>query len=136
MHSFSPSQRSKLLSNKNVQDVSEKSVTFNAEFKIKAINLFLAGSAPNKIFEEAGIPLEYFKEDYCRCCLKRWLKKLKAEGLDALREDHRGSGSTGRPKSEKPEDLTYEELLALVEIQKEALEDLKKQNALARKKKR
>jgi transposase len=136
MHNFTPSQRSKLLANKNVQDVTEKSITFNVEFKIKAINQFLAGISPSKIFEDAGIPLEYFKEDYCRCCLKRWLKKLETQGVGSLSEDRRGSGSTGRPKSERPEDLTYEELLALVEIQKEALEELKKQNALARKKKR
>ena len=135
MHSFTPQQQSKLLANRNVEDVSEKSVTFKADFKIKALNQYLAGTSPDEIFEAAGIPVDYFKIGYCRFCIKRWLHKLETEGLEALSEDRRGSGSTGRPKSERPEDLTYEELLALVEIQKEALRELKKQNALARKKK-
>ena len=135
MHKFTPQQQSKLLANRNIQDVTEIRVSFTSDFKIKAVHQYFEGILPNTIFENAGIPIEYFKDDYCRLCLKKWIKKYKDEGEDGLKEDKRGRTSTGRPKQERLEDLTYEELLALVEIQQGALEELKKQNALARKKK-
>ncbi|MBA2403534.1 MAG: hypothetical protein H0V66_02085 [Bdellovibrionales bacterium] len=134
MHALSPSQQSKLLANRNVLEVSEKSVSFTAAFKIKAVHQVMDGVPPDQIFLNAGIPIHLFKENYCRYCLKRWVQKFRAEGEESLYED--GRGSTGRPKKERPEDLTYDELLSLVEIQKGALEELKKQNALERKKKR
>ena len=136
MHAFTPSQQSKLLANRNVQKVSEKSVSYTLAFKIKAVRLYLSGSSPDQIFSDAGIPLYFFKADYPRFCLKRWVHKFRINGEVSLKEDGRGSGTHGRPKKERSEDLTYDELLSLVEIQKEALEELKKQNALARKKKR
>lgn len=134
MQNFSPKQRSKLLANRNVRDVTEKTISFLPEFKIKSVHQYIDGLSPDQIFENAGLPLEFFKEDYCRNCIKRWVKKYKEEGEDSLRVDERGSGSNGRPKEERLEDLTYDELLALVEIQKEALDELRKQRALAKKK--
>lgn len=136
MHAFTPKQRSLLLANRSVLNVTEKSVTYTPDFKIKAVQQFLSGTAPDLIFHESKIPLEFFKEDYARSCLKRWVKKFEFGGEDALRDDGRGTESKGRPREERFEDLTYDELLALVEIQKEALKEVKKQNALARKKKR
>ena len=135
MSTFPPKQRSKLLANPNVRNVTEKTISFTPTFKIKAVHQYLDGINPNSIFEKAGIPLEYFKDDYCRNCLKKWIKKFKEQGEESLKVDNRGAGGTGRPKNERLEDLTYDELLALVEIHKEALEKVKKQNALARKKK-
>lgn len=134
MQSFTPKQRSKLLANRNVQDVTEKTISFLPDFKIKSVHQYLDGLSPDEIFENAGFPLELFKEDYFRQCIKRWLKKFKEEGEDSLRIDERGKGSTGRPKEERLEDLSYDELLALVEIQKGALDELRKQRALAKKK--
>lgn len=136
MHAFTPKQRSKLLSNRNVQAATEKTVIFRPDFKIKAVHLYLEGVSPDQIFEDEGIPLDYFQDDYCRSCIKRWLEKLNTDGEDALRSDERGRGATGRPPEENLEDLTYDELLSLVEIQQEALNDIRKQNALARKKKK
>ena|SRR5690554_5419719 len=133
MHNFTPKQRSKLLANRNVQDVTEKTISFLPEFKIKSVKQYLAGVSPDEIFEDAGFPLEFFKEDYFRQCIKRWLTKFKEEGEDSLRIDERGKGSPGRPKEERLEDLTYDELLALVEIQKEAINELRKQRALEKK---
>lgn len=134
MHALTPYQQSKLLANRNVLDVSEKSVSFTPAFKIKAVHQVIKGVPPEQIFLDAGISIQFFKKDYCRFCLKRWVKKFQDEGEESLHED--GRGATGRPKKERPKDLTYDELLSLVEIQKEALQELKKQNALERKKKR
>lgn len=136
MHAFTPSQRSKLLANRNVLDVTEKTISFTPEFKIKAVHRYFEGVSPDQIFLDAGIPINYFKENYCRLCLKSWRKKFQEGGEDALKDNGRGRKSSGRPKKERPENLTYEELLTLVEIQKGALEEVKKQNALERKKKR
>ena len=134
MQNFTPKQRSKLLANRNVQDVTEKTVSFLPEFKVKSVRLYLDGFSPDQIFENAGLPAKFFKEDYFRHCIKRWVKKFKEGGEDSLFADDRGKGSTGRPQNDRLEDLTYEELLALVEIQKGALEELRKQKALAKKK--
>jgi transposase len=136
MHAFTPSQRSKLLANRNVLNVTEKSVSYTSDFKIKAVHECLAGVSPDQIFQDAGIPIIYFKKNYCKFCLKKWIYKFRTRGEDSLYKDGRGSGGSGRPKNERPEELTYDELLTLVEIQKGALEELKKQNALERKKKR
>lgn len=136
MHSLTPHQRSKLLANRNVENVSEKSVFFTSAFKIRAVHQYFDGVSPDQIFLDAGIPVNYFKEKFCRFCLKRWVHKFRTKGEESLKEDGRGSGGSGRPRDERPLDLSYEELLALVEIQKGALEELKKQNALERKKKR
>lgn len=134
MQNFTPKQRSKLLANRNVHDVTGKTISFLPDFKIKAVHLYLAGKSPNEIFINAGFPPEFFKEDYFRLCIKRWLKKYNDEGEDSLRVDERGKGAGGRPKLERTEELSYEELLTLVEIQKEALNELRKQKALEKKK--
>lgn len=134
MHSFTPKQRSKLLANRNVHDVTDKTVTFIPDFKIKAVHQYLEGASPIKIFEDAGFPVEYFKDSYCKNCIKRWVKKFRTEGENSLRINERGRSSSGRPKEERLDELTYDELLALVEIQKGALEELRKQRALAKKK--
>lgn len=138
MSVLSPKQRSILLANCNVKDVFEKRVYYLPAFNIKAVHEYKNGFSPKSIFLKAGIPIDYFIDSYCRNCLKKWIKKFEEEGEEGLREDRRGlakTGKTGRPKKERPEELTYDELLVLVEIQKEALEEVKKQNALARKKK-
>jgi transposase len=135
MHAFTPQQRSRLLANRNVQDITEKNISFTPAFKLKAVKLNLEGMPANQIFQEAGIPLEYFITSYSRNTLKKWVRKFKEKGEDAFLGETRGTCSTGRPKIERFEELTYDELLALVEIQKGALQELKKQNALARKKK-
>lgn len=136
MHDLNPKQRSILLANRNVLNATEKSVTFDPEFKIKAVHQYRQGMSPDQIFEDAGIPIEYFKEDYCRFCLKRWVQKWEEGGDTALMDDGRGSGSLGRPKTESLEDLTHEELIALVEIQKGYIEILKKKKALGKGKKK
>lgn len=134
MQNFTPKQRSKLLANRNVKEVTEKTISFLPEFKIKSVHQYFEGLSPDQIFKNAGIPLEFFKEGYARSCLKRWAAKFKEEGEESLLSDERGRNSTGRPKEERLEDLTYDELLTLVEIQKEALGELRKQKALAKKK--
>lgn len=134
MRKLTSTQQAELLKNPNVQKITDSSVVYTPAFKIRATKSYLGGANPEQIFRDAGIPPEFFKNEYCRFCLKRWADKYKTEGPDSLKEDKRGLGSTGRPKTEDLNELTYEELKALVEIQKGVIEDLVKKRALAKKK--
>lgn len=122
MDQLSKDQKQKLLKNPNVEKITENHVVFKSTFKIKAVELYLEGKSPEDIFKEAHIPLQYFKDRYCDSCLKRWKKKYLDKGAAGLRSDDRGQGEkVGRPR--KP---TYEELEAIVAIQREALGYAKK----------
>lgn len=132
MHELSDKQKITLLANPNVQTITKSFVIFKVNFKIKAAKLYLEGVSSDKIFKDTGIPIEYFKTDFCRNCIKRWAKKLKSEGEDSLKHETRGN-KTGRPPKENFNELSYEELIALVQIQKEVIEEIKKQKALMKK---
>ncbi|MBI99781.1 MAG: hypothetical protein CME67_01005 [Halobacteriovoraceae bacterium] len=134
MHDFSDYQRRKLLQNQHIKNVSEKQVVFHPQFKAKSVEDYLAGLNPKEIFEKANINLKWFSRDYPKSCLKKWKKKYLEEGRDSLFEERRGTGTGGgRPKNEKLSELTYEELLAVIEVQKGVIEDLKKKKALTKK---
>ena len=133
MAKISDKLRRLLESNPNVLKVTEKTVLYSPEFKEKALQRHNDGDAPNKIFDEAGIPSSDFPKNYCRYNLKRWKKKVQDGGFNSLYEDARGKSATGRPKSDHLDDLTRDELLAIIEIQREVIEEVKKKRALAQK---
>ena len=56
------------------------------------------------------------------------------DGKEAFFVENRGSSTTGRPKKENLDELTYQELQAIIEIQRGVIEELKKKRALAKKK--
>jgi len=134
MNELTDYQRRRLLENPNVEKLTEKSVNFTSKFKIQAVKKYLKGHNPDDIFKEAHIPIQFFKDEYSRYCIKRWTKKYQEQGASSLKEDKRGVGSTGRPKEENLEELSYDELLAIIEIQKGVIKELKKKKALAKKK--
>jgi len=134
MQNLSDYQRRKLLENPNVEKITEKHVVFTSNFKIKSVESFLNGLSATEIFNKEGINLNFFKPNYAQYCLKKWKKKYIEQGKEAFKIEKRGSGSTGRPKSQNLDKLTYEELQAIVEIQRGVIEELKKKRALAKKK--
>jgi len=134
MQELSDYQRRALLKNPNVEKITEKHVIYTAKFKTRALREYFNGKSANKIFEEAGINPKFFVKKYCNSCLKRWKKKSLEQGKKSFSVESRGSGSTGRPKKENLDDYTYEELQAIIEIQSEVIEELKKKKALAKKK--
>lgn len=135
MQSLSDYQRRVLLKNPNVEKVTTNHVIYHSHFKIKAVEKYLDGATPNDIFENADIDPRYFIKNYCRLCIKRWKKKYFEEGKASLTVSQQGKMATGRPKSINPDELNIEELRAIVEIQEELIIMLKKNRALARKKK-
>lgn len=133
MKNINKLERQKLLNNKNVLKLTDKHVVYTKEFKLQATKDHLNGTIAEEIFTSAGIDLSLFKKHYATYALKRWKKKYLELGDSAFEADKRGSGKgSGRPKSSKS--LTYEELLAVVEIQQKVIEKVKKMKALASKK--
>ena len=130
MHKITNYQAKVLLKNPNVVKVTTSHVVYTAKFKIQCVKRSFDGVSDEKIFEDAGIPIHFFKKDYTKYCLKRWRKKYQEEGAKSFDQERRGAPSATRSSK----DLTYEELLAVVEIQREVIEELKKRKALAKKK--
>lgn len=136
MNELSDYQKRKLLENPNVEEITEKHIHFAASFKIKAVEGYLKGKHPDDIFLEAGIDPVIFEDKYCLSSLKRWKKKYEEDGRESLKESGTGKNATGRPKNENLDDLTYEELQVIVQIQRDMIKELelKKKLALAKKK--
>lgn len=136
MNQLSDYQKRKLLENPNVEEITGKHIHFAAAFKIKAVESYLKGKRPDDIFLEAGIDPVIFEDKYCLSSLKRWKKKYEEEGRESLKESGTGKNATGRPKNENLDDLTYEELQVIVQIQRDMIKELelKKKLALAKKK--
>lgn len=136
MNLLSDQQRRKLLENPNVEEITEKHIHYSASFKIKAVESYLSGIRPEEIFQNAGIDLSFFEENYCVSTVKRWKKKYEEEGKESLKKSATGLKATGRPRVENLDELTYEELQVIVQIQRELISELelKKKLALAKKK--
>lgn len=136
MKEWTEAEKAQLEGNSNVKKVTDKSVAYTAEFKIKAVASFECGESADDFFSRAGIPLELFPQDYARACVKRWRIKRDAGGDAAFREETRGKGSRGRPKKEGLDGYSVDELKAIINFQADFIEELKKLKALAQKKSR
>ena len=134
MQELSDYQRKELLKNPNVEKITEKHVVFTSKFKVKAVELYFDGKSPNRIFEDTGIKIHYFKPNYPQLCIKKWKKKYLEKGKESFDIELRGSSKVGRPKKENLNELTYKELRAVIDIQREVIEELKKRKALVKKK--
>ena len=108
---FNPEQVKELLSNKNVDKCSPKSITYNKKFKLLAIRKYYDdGYAPNEIFEEAGFDLRVIGKDKPKQCLKRWREIYKDKGEKELNKENRGGAGGRKPKKKfknKDEEIEY-----------------------------
>lgn len=130
---FNEIQMKLLEQNPNVQNVSDRSISYKPEFKVEAIKENLNGKGPAQIFIENGFDLEMIGADKPRKCLDRWRKTYEQFGEDGFFTERRGKGSTGRPSS-KP--LSVEDSLkkaeARIKYLEAELEFLKKLDELER----
>lgn len=92
---FSDKEIKLLSKNKNVVKVSNKSITYNFEFKKKFIEEQKTGKLPRLIFEEAGFNVEVLGKRRIETAGNRWRKAFKENGELGLK-DSRKPGS-GRP---------------------------------------
>jgi transposase len=131
MHQLSDAQKRALLENPNVEEITEKHIHYSSSFKIKAVESYLNGQSPEAIFKEAGFDISFFEENYCLYALKRWKKKYEEEGRNSLKKSETGLKATGRPKNENLDELSYEELKTIVQIQREIITELELKKKLA-----
>ena len=78
---FTEEQRKILRINPNIEDVTEFTIKFTAEFKQKALELSLEGFTPNQIFKNADIDLNIVGRNLAGNCLGNWkhAKKIKTK---------------------------------------------------------
>jgi transposase-like protein len=130
---FNEIQIKLLESNPNVDHVSERSISYTPDFKIRAVKENLNGKGPVQIFIEHGFDLQVIGSEKPKQCLKRWRKTFNQFGEDGFLTERRGKGSTGRPSSKQ---LTVEESLrkaeARIKYLEAELEFLKKLDELER----
>lgn len=116
---FNEMQMKLLEMNANVHHVSDRSIAYTADFKVKAVKEDLIGKGPTQIFVEHGFDLDMIGANKPYQCLKRWRKTFEKFGEDGFFIERRGKGSTGRPSS-KP--VTAEESLKRAEARIKYLE--------------
>jgi transposase len=130
---FNEIQMKLLESNPNVDHVSERSISYTHDFKIKAMKENLNGKGPSQIFIEHGFDLQVIGPKKPQQCLKRWRKTFNEFGEEGFLTERRGKGSTGRPSSKQ---LTVEDSLkkaeARIKYLEAELEFLKKLDNLER----
>ena len=136
MDHLTDDQRRILLKNPNVQKITNSHVVYKPEFKINAVELYLKGVSPNKIFIDAGIEISFFKERYTYYKLKSWKKIYNDKGKNGLIESERGKKATGRPKKDPLEDMSVEEMKFVIQLQAQIIDEIKKMRALAKKNKK
>lgn len=133
MQNLSKPQKQILLESPHVEKITKSHVVFRPSFKTKVVELYLKGDSPEGIFLSLGINPGFFIPDFCRNCIKRWLKKYEQEGRASLQNDGRGLKATGRPSRPNLETLTMDDLKDIIAVQEELIEQLKKKRALTKK---
>ncbi|MFB5663726.1 IS3 family transposase [Alteribacillus sp. HJP-4] len=109
---FTETQRKVLESNPNVIKVSDRSITYASEFKVKAVKENDEGKSPYHIFVEHGFDMSVIGFKKPRQCVKRWRETFRKYGEDGFYTERRGKGATGRPSTK---DLSSEEKLKKAE---------------------
>lgn len=135
---FSAFEQKQLESNPNVNHVSDRSISYAADFKVRAVQENLSGKGPMAIFLDHGFDLKLIGSDKPGECLKRWRSVYKAFGEEGFYTERRGKGSTGRPSSKT---LSAEEQLkkaeariAFLEMENDFLKKLEELERQAKKK--
>jgi transposase-like protein len=92
---FTTEEMAILAKNANVKKVSERSITYAKEFKLKAVERYKDGLPPSFIFLEAGFNLLVVGRETPNGSLKRWRKTDRRKGKEGFESSARGRG---RPK--------------------------------------
>ena len=116
---FNEHQRRKIEANPNVASVSDRSIQYTADFKLKAVQANLQGKGPVQIFREAGFDLELIGIKKAKSAISRWKKTYQTHGKEGFLEERRGKESTGRPRLEN---LSAEKKLEKAEARIQLLE--------------
>ncbi|OAB26816.1 transposase [Paenibacillus macquariensis subsp. defensor] len=116
---FNENEIKQLEINPNVENVTEKSITYSPTFKLAAVKAYEEGRTPMEIFLNAGFDVDVIGRNKPKHCLHRWRSTHSAQGEAGLLEEQRGKGSPGRrPAAE----LSTEEKLKQAEARIKLLE--------------
>jgi transposase-like protein len=98
---FSEEQIKELLNNPNVTKCSSKTVSYNKDFKVRAVKQYDDdGKTANQIFREAGFDLSVIGEDTPEDRLRDWRLIFRTRGVEGLKTENRGrGGGGGRPRT-------------------------------------
>ncbi|MGW6383780.1 HTH domain-containing protein [Peribacillus butanolivorans] len=130
---FNEFQMKRLENNPHVKQVSDRSIAYHPDFKVKAVKENQAGKSPAQIFIEHGFDLEMIGSDKPKGCLKRWRKIFEQYGEDGFYTERRGKGSAGRPKSKSDtQENQLKKAEARIKYLEAELEFLKKLDELER----
>ncbi len=102
VHIFSEDERKELLANTAVLRCGNNTITYNQEFKVKAIQQYENGVPCKEIFRQAGFNLAVIGRTTPKDCLKRWRRIVRKRGIAGLSTDLRGTatgGGGGRPRT-------------------------------------
>jgi hypothetical protein len=85
-----------LLKNENVGRCSEKSITYDKDFKVRAVRQYSEGKSSREIFTNAGFDICVIGKCTPKGCLRDWNKVYQTKGIKGLKKETRGK--MGRPK--------------------------------------
>lgn len=124
---YSEGQIKALRANPNVVKCSAKSITYSADFKIKAVQTYYKeGLGPNAIFQKAGFDLTVIGPHRAENCLKDWRRIYKAKGEAGLMHEQRGLNARGRKSKGNQSDNEYlQAKVAYLEAENAFLKKLK-----------
>lgn len=96
---FTAEQIADLQMNNNVARCSDKAITYDKDFKLRAIKQYIDdGLSAKQIFKDAGFDLNIIGQDKPKTCLKDWRRVFKIKGAAGLMLEARGRGG-GRPRT-------------------------------------
>jgi transposase len=116
---FNEHQRRQIESNPNVTSVSDRTIQFTYDFKVRAVKENLSGKGPAQIFTENGFDLEVIGTKKVQSVLGRWRRIYSTHGELGFQEERRGKASTGRPSTK---DISAEDKLEKAEARIKYLE--------------
>ncbi|MFT9599443.1 IS3 family transposase [Mesobacillus sp.] len=122
---FSSKEINTLQKNPNVQRISERSITYTAEFKNRFIDEYQTGKLPRRIFEENGFNVDVIGMKRVEQSAHRWKKSYEKDGLIGLTDSRKTA--SGRPlKRELTPSEVIERQKARIELLEGQVELLKK----------
>lgn len=130
---FTQDQIKELLQNPNVETCSEKSISYNKDFKVLAIKQKQNGLSNMEIFKQAGFNVGLIGRETPERCLHSWKKVFNNKGLNELSIETRGrSKGGGRPRvnwqNEKEKIKYLETQIAYLKVENDFLAKLRKKS--------
>lgn len=122
-----------LKKNPNISKVN-KTIQYSPEFKIKAVELKIAGYSNREIFELNGLP---YRANKATNYISRWKSQYELYGKESFYKESRGRNINGKAGRPKKEEISVEEKVLIqeriIEAQRLEIEALKKQLRQGRK---